>query len=208
MHRIIIFLFFTAFATISFGQTAEKQVRQAFEKYQKAIMNDKGPEAVEHVDSRTINYYAEMLETAIKADSATVAELELLDKLMVLLLRHRTPKDKLLKFDGKELLIYAIESGMVGKNTVMNNEIGDVEITEEHARGQLVIKGEPAPLYMDFYKENGQWKVDLTSAFPAARMAFNYAVKQSGEDENEFVLELLANVTGKRPGNEIWHPLM
>ena len=182
----------------------EKLVREAFDNYKSAILNDKGNEAVEYVDSRTIRYYSDILELVKNADSTQVSSLSLLDKLMVFSIRHSTSKEEILSFDGKKLLVYAINSGMVGKNSVSNNLVGDVTIDNKFAKGQLIANGQKAPFYFHFYKEDGQWKIDLTSIFSVSTMAFKKMVDDSGQNENEYLFSLLEMLTGKKPRQEIW----
>jgi hypothetical protein len=200
-----ILLFFLVLTTSCNGQRKEeKSVREAFDNYKSAILNDKGEEAVKYVDSRTIKYYSDILELVKNADSSQVNSLSLLDKLMVFSIRHRTPKEDILSFDGKGLLIYAIKSGMVGKNSVGNNSIGEVTIDNNFAKGQFIANGQKAPFYFHFYKEGDQWKIDLTSIFSVSTMAFKKMVEDSGQNENEYLFSLLEMLTGKKPGQEIW----
>ena len=119
-------------------------------------------------------------------------------------IRHRTPKEDILSFDGKGLLVYAIKSGMVGKNSVANNSIGEITIDNNFAKGQFIANGQKAPFYFHFYKEEGQWKIDLTSIFSVSTMAFKKMVDDSGQNENEYLFSLLEMLTGKKPGQEIW----
>jgi len=196
--------------TISlFGQsTNEEMVRKAFDDYKSAILNDKGIDAVKLVDSKTIKYYNEVLDWVKNADSAKVETLSLLNKLMVFTVRHRASKNDILSFDGKSLLEYAIESGMVGKNSVANTTIGQVVIDGNFAKGQFVANGVKAPFNIHFNKEDGQWKIDLTSIFAVSTAAFEKIAADSGKNENDFLFDLLEMVTGKKPGQEIWHPVM
>ncbi|MFK7749820.1 MAG: hypothetical protein AB8B65_15600 [Kordia sp.] len=182
----------------------DELVRKSFENYKSAILNDKGEEAVKYVDSRTLKYYSEMLEKTKSADSLELNNLALMDKLMVLSIRHQTSKKEILSFDGKELLVYAIKEGMVGKNSVANNSIGDIKIDGTFAKGQLIVNGRKVPIYMHFYKEDDTWKIDLTSIFPPVANAFKKVQEQSGFDANEYILSLLEMVTGRKPGSEIW----
>jgi len=187
--------------------SAEQKVRDCFAGYKSAILNDKGGEAVEFVDSRTIKYYADILEKTKNADSTAINELNIMDKLMVFSVRHRTSKEDILSFDGKQLLVYAIKEGMVGKGSVANTEIGDVSIDEQFAKGQFVTNGTPAPIHFHFYEEDGAWKIDLTSIFPAAIPGFQQMVDESGEDENEYLFMLLEMITSNKPNENIWQPI-
>jgi hypothetical protein len=206
MKKISQLLFFIVILTTSCrGQEDEtKLVREAFDNYKSAILNDKGDEAVKYVDSRTIKYYQQIIDIAKNADSAKVVSLPLIDRLMVFSIRHRTSKEQILSFDGKALLVYAIKSGMVGKNSVANNSIGEVSIDNNFAKAQFIANGQKAPFYFHFYKEDSKWKIDLTSIFSVSGMAFKKMIQESGQDENEYLFSLLENLTGKYPGKEIW----
>ncbi|MET0298171.1 MAG: hypothetical protein ABW036_00375, partial [Flavitalea sp.] len=159
------------------------------------------------VDKNTIDYYSRVLELAKTADSAELSSLPILDKFMVLTVKHRTPKEDILRYDGKGLLVYAIKSGMVGKSSVVNNTLGKIDVKGDSALAQLIVSSKPTPLHFTFHKESGNWKVDLTSIFPASSEAFKKVVAQSGKSDAEFFIELLTNLTGTEPGPGIWHPL-
>lgn len=187
-------------------QTEEQQVKKTFDAYKSAILNDKGEEAVEQVDTKTIAYYGDILEKVKTADSATVDKLSLMDKLMILVIRHRISKEEIMTTNGKQLLVTAIKMGMVGKSSVINNEVGVVKVNGHFASGELLVRGQKTPLAFEFHKENGVWKLDLTAIFPAGEAAFRQMVKQSGEPENDYLLSLIKLTTGKEPGAEVWVP--
>ena len=206
-HGAVTLLVLLVSSTSAFTQKSEvKAVKVSFDSYKQAILNDRGEEAVQFVDSRTINYYGDVLEKVKHADSATVNALPLMDKVMVFSVRHRATKEDILSFDGKGLLVYAIKSGMVGKNSVVNSSIGDVTVEGTFAKGQYVSNGNKAPFNFNFYKEDNAWKVDLTSIFPTTNMVFRKLVEESGQTENEFLFSILERLTGKAPGDEIWIP--
>jgi len=187
-------------------QTEEKKVKKTFEDYKSAILNDKGDEAVKQVDTKTISYYGDILEKVKTADSLKVDRLSLMDKLIVLVIRHRISKEEIMTTNGKQLLVTAIKMGMVGKSSVINNEVGLVKVNGNFASGELLVRGQKTPLALEFHKENGIWKLDLTAIFPAGEAAFHQMVKQSGEPENEYLLSLIELTTGKEPKAEVWVP--
>lgn len=200
--------FLITLGNIAYGQKSEeKLVKKSFDKYKSAILNDKGEEAVKFVDSRTIKYYSDILELVKNADSAKVETISILDKLIVFSIRHRTAKEDVLNFDGESLLVYAINSGMVGKNSVANNSIGEVKIEGNYAKGQFISNGQKAPFYFDFYKEDKQWKIDLTSLFPISTKAFKKMADDSGQNQNDYLFSLLEMITGNKPDIEIWKPI-
>jgi len=209
MRKIsLVFTFlFALLVSLSGQKSEEKTVINVFDSYKTSILNDKGEEAVNYVDSRTIKYYSDMLDLARNADSVKIEKLSVLDKIMVFSIRHRTAREELLSFDGKSLLIYAIKSGMVGKNSVMNNSIGEVTIDGDFAKGQLVVNKQITPINFHFYKEDDQWKIDLTSLFPVSEVALKKMVDDSGQKEDQFIFSILKMLTGREPGPEIWQPV-
>lgn len=195
----------TAVNKSDLNSNAETKIRECFDGYKSAILNDQGSQAVDFVDSRTITYYADILESSKNADSSTVDALAIMDKLMVLSIRHRTPPEDLHSFDSRQLLEFAIKEGMVGKNSVANNEIGKIKVDDKFATGQLVVHGNPAPAYFHFYEEQGSWKLDLTALFPMGNKAFQQMADESGQEENEYLLMLLEMITGELPTSKIWN---
>jgi len=123
---------------------------------------------------------------------------------MVLLVRYRTPKEELNTLNGEKLLVYSIQEGMVGKNSVEHNDIGEIEITENFAKGQLVSQGMALPYYFDFNNERGEWKLDLTSLFEMGSYAIESMVQQSGMTENELIMSMFDMLEGVIPASEVW----
>lgn len=201
-----LFLFFSfAIISISIAQEAEQaKVREAFENYKNSILTDKGNEAVNWVDSNTLNYYSEMLEVTKHADSLEVNNLGILDKMMVFTIRARTSRQDILSFDAKKLLEYSINEGMVGKSSVQNLDIDTPKISENKASAQVITNGQTIPISFGFQKENGTWKIDLTSIFPTSEEALKNVQESSGKGENEFIIWILEMTMNAEIGNEIW----
>jgi hypothetical protein len=131
-----ILLLFFLFVISSNGQTGkEALVKQAFDDYKSAILNDKGEDALKYINSRTIKYYTEIIDLVKNADSAQVNSLSLIDKITVFSIRHRATREEILAMGGTDLFVYAIKKGMVGKNSVANNSIGKVTIDGAFAKG-------------------------------------------------------------------------
>jgi hypothetical protein len=208
MKKLLLTLFIGLFfIQVNAQEKAKKAVRNCFTNYKEAILNDKGQEAVEHLSVKTINYYNNILDLSLHADSNKMEELRLMDKFMVLALRHRTPIDKLRSFDGRKTLIFAIEKGMIGKNSVARNEIGEVSIDKNKAEAQAIINNQPTPIQFVFYKENDDWKLDLTSIFSISSKGFEQLIKSQDKSENEYLLYLLELTTSIKVSNDIWKPI-
>jgi hypothetical protein len=197
------------FVAIGFGQSKSDQdeIKSCFASYKASLLESNGKETIKQVDQTTFKYYERILKTCISGDSVSVEALPLLDKITVLALRHRINKEEILKMDASSLLEYSINSGMVGKNSVMNIELGDVEVSGKFAKGQVITNGKAAPLFFHFNQEGNQWKIDITSIFKPSQMALQKMIKGMGQSENQFVINMLQMATGKSVKNSIWQPL-
>ena len=182
-------------------------ILQVFENYKTAVLNDKGDDAYNCVDSTTIKYYTDILEKAKHADYKIINSLKVLDKMTILTIRHYSTKEEILSFDIRNLFIYTIKKGMVGKNGVSKSSLGEITINGKSAIGQFVADGQKAPFGFKFNNEQGKWKIDITSIFDITAPLIEKNIRLSGLSENEFIFTILENLTGKKPNSEIWEPL-
>ena len=205
--KLIIALLFFVFCHFSIAQNKEELfVRKCFENYKQAILADQGENAIKFVDKKTINYYTKMLDKIKKADSLEVNSLGIIDKIMVLSIRHQASKKEIQSMNGPGLLVYAIQKGMIGKSSVQRNRIGEVKLKGDMAKGQIVSGEQITPVYFDFNKEKGVWKIDLTSVFSLGTIGFKQVLKKSGLKENEYLIQVLEQMNGKKPSTKIWNP--
>ncbi len=209
MRKLFLVHFIVLIAVLhAHAQHDSTLVKACFNGYKNAILTDKGPEAVSFVDSRTLKYYNDILQKTKTLDSIGVDKLPIMDKLTLLMLRHRATKDEIMQLDGRSLLVFAIERGMVGKNSVQQLSIGEVLIRDNAAEGQVLVGTSPTSLAFNFYKENGTWKLDITSVLTEGNTAMKKIIKDSEKPENEFLLMLIENATDKEPSKDIWKPLV
>ena len=205
--KLIIALLFLVFCHFSIAQNKEELlVKKCFEHYKHSILEGQGENAIKFVDKKTINYYTKMLDKIKKADSLEVNSLGIIDKIMVLSIRHQASKKEIQSMNGGGLLVYAIQKGMVGKSSVQRNRIGEVKLNGDIAKGQIVSGEQITPVYFDFNKEKGVWKIDLTSVFSLGTIGFKQVLKKSGLKENVYLIQVLEQMTGKKPSTKIWNP--
>ena len=100
-------------------------VLQAFDDYRNAVIGQKGEEAVKLIDQNTIDYYASMKEMAMEGERDAVDALQVVDKMMVLMLRHRIENALLTSMSPREIFVYAIDNGWTAKETVANLQLGE-----------------------------------------------------------------------------------
>ena len=208
MRKTITLILLIFISINCYSQSDKELVLKSFDNYKNAILTDKGKLAADFVDSRTMNYYSTVLDKVKMADSLEIDTMGIIDKLTVLTMRHRVSKKDLLSFNGKDLFVYAIDNGMVGKNSVVNAELGDVVTNGDFSKAEFVVNGQKTPFFFHFYREDKIWKVDITHLFSLGTMALKKMVEDSGETENDFITNILEVLTGKKPSENIWKPII
>ena len=191
------------------AQTSEPEeglIRRAFLTYKEAILQQQGQSAVSLVNRATVQYYARMRTLALEGQEKEVRQLTPMNKIMVLSLRHRVPIGDLRAMTSEALFTYAVDQGWIGKNSVLDSDIGRLQVVGNDASAEYVKSGTPTPLTYRFTKEDGNWKVDLTALMPVADQAMSMLIKAKGLDEDTFIMDLLESVSGKKVVPSIWQP--
>ena len=185
----------------------EQAIRSCFAGYKAAVLESDGEAAAGHVTAATIAYYQRMLALVLSASAEETRKLPLLDRMTVLLVRARVEGDLLRAMDGRKLFVHAVDIGMVGKSSVISNELGEVFVSGAHATGEHVSAGTPTGIHWRFHLEDGAWRMDIMSILPSATLAFQKIIKDSGMTEDEFILKIIAMLQGTEPSDEVWQPV-
>lgn len=205
---VIVALIFTSHPVLRAqgAQAEEELVRRAFLAYKGAILQKQGQSAVSLVNRDTLGYYARMKALALEGEEKEVRRLTPISKIIVLSLRHRVPTSDLRLMTPEEVFTYAVNQGWIGKNSVLDSDIGRLQVFGNDASADYVKGGKPTPLKYRFTKEDGKWKIDLTALMPMADQAMSMLIKQGGLDEDAFLVSLIESVSGKKVSPSIWLP--
>jgi hypothetical protein len=206
--RITLIIFLSTLLLSCENNNDEELIKESFNNYKNAVINDNGKEAVKYVDSRTIKYYSRLLELTKTADSIQLEKSTIIEKFFVLGVRHTTPKDSIYKFTGQTLFSYAIDKGFTGKDGAIQLYINQIDFENNFAIVELKSKNAKSDpgINIHYYKENGVWKADWTSFFILGNVAFKNLIKSSGQEENEFIMYALNEIYGKQ-NVDVWKPL-
>lgn len=207
IKNLVWVIVFTLLCSCADTEQDKKQIYETYDNYKAALLDKKGEVAVEYIDSVTINYYNGILKSTMFADSAKVSAMPISDKYMVLRLRGLLSLNEIQKMDGKKVLVFAINKGMIGKQSVEKGELGYITVEGNYATAEFETGGKTTGLKHEFNKEDGKWKLNLTSMMPIVNVAFEEMIKKSETTPNSFV-EMLANSFNSNPVNKnIWQPL-
>jgi hypothetical protein len=204
---LVAFIFTSHLALSAQGSQSEGElIRQAFLTYKAAILQQQGQSAVPLVNRATLQYYARMKALALEGQEKEVRQLTPVNKAIVLLLRHRIPVGDLRGMTPEEVIIHAVNQGWIGKNSVLDSDIGQLQVFGNDASAEYVKSGKPTPLKYRFTKEDGKWKIYLTALTPLADQAMSMLIKKEGLDEDTFIIGIIESVSGKKVLPTIWQP--
>lgn len=188
------------------SQSEEGLIRRAYLSYKEAILQQQGQSAVLLVNRATLQYYGRMKSLALKGQEKEVRLLSPMNKIMVLSLRHRIPVDVLRAMTPEEVFAHAVNQGWIGKDSVLDSDIGQLRVFGNDASAEYVKGGKPTPLKYRFTKEDEKWRIDLTALMPVGDQAMSMLIKKEGLDEDTFIISLIESVSGEKVSPSIWQP--
>ena len=186
----------------------EQKIIDCFEKYKTALVEKNGEKLARCVDQNTRDYYSKILDWVLTAKREEVENLPFMDRLQVLTMRFMVPAEQLRSMDGEKLLIYTIDNEMGGGKLAHRITPGTVTIDGNSGKMGVISYQRDSGMSFDFNKENGEWRMDLTSAFSAAKFALGLALRLSKMTENEFIFTSLKEMPNERqPDDDLWNPI-
>ena len=185
----------------------QSDVHATFKTYKKAILEGDGAAAYRAIDQNTRDYYDRLLADSHSATKQQIEKMGLIDKMQIIVMRHRVPKDQLLAMDGKALFIHAVDKGYVGKDGASKLDIGKVTATGKFANAVAVVGGVETPLRLHFHQEADGWKLDVAQMSKLGEAVFLKLAKDSGMSENDYIFYLVRIVSGKPVQDSVWEPL-
>lgn len=186
----------------------EKEINSAYENYKRSFANGNGLETANLVCKNTMVYYNSLHDLVLRADSNKLALSGLFERFTVLAIRQTVDWGRLRAMSGNDLFAYAVENGMIGKNVAYTN-IGNIVLKNNNlARAELIVGGKPTQKYINFYREDGRWRVDLLEMLTENGKSLKKMIEQPGVNESESLVLFFEKTFGKAPAHELWLPVM
>lgn len=183
-------------------------IRATFAAYHAALAARDGRRVLALVDRGTVAWYDEARKLALYAPPERLRALPLTQRLQVLMLRHLLDYRTVSQMTGGDVLRYLVEQGWAsGAPPGDRAGLAQLRIEGDRARAVLNVRERATPIVWGFRREDGRWKIDLTSVLPLAARTMAIVVDRSGLTEDEFLLKVLERRTGRPATEVIWSPL-
>jgi hypothetical protein len=178
-------------------------VRAVLRDYVAATQRGDGAAAARLVTRETREYYARMARMAVSAPEVQVRAAPLMERMMILMYRHRVPAAELRRLSADAAFAYTIDHGWVSGNEDADPLLSAAGVFGERDRAVLRDgNGED----VHFLREDGAWRWDMMPTLVAASTTFA-PDPDSGMTEDEFVMFVLRFSNGRDPSPDIWQPL-
>ncbi len=191
----------------SAGLSDAAQVKQTYARFLAALAERDADAGQRELSIASFTEWERARELAVHGTRAEVAALSPGRRLVVMALRHHRPKFLLRYGTAREVVGYALGSGIADRNSLAMIEVGDVAVKEDRASGQLFASGMPSGFRAGFVREGGAWKLDLGATTEAAGRVVTRAAKSAEASEDSIIAGLLMVSSGVRPTAQIWEPL-
>jgi hypothetical protein len=185
----------------------ELAVRQSFDRYRTAALEKDGEAALAEIASTVYPFYDQARGDALTASDDQVRGLTVAEQLTIYVLRGSIEPEVLRTATPPELVVAAVEAGLVGEQGVQNTDLGEVEVLGNTASGQVLSNGQPSRLRFSFVREDGRWKLDLLPVLQLANGAFAGLAKEQGTTVNELIDQLLQSLYGPTKARDVRSPV-
>ncbi len=201
----LLFLLLLSCSEFLYAQDNAALINTVFTSYQNAVLNDKGIEATQYLDSISMNYFKKILENVLHADSVKMESLTLPEKFNVLMVRHLSSKKEIIAMNPGKLAAFNYANGWGGKDKLQDATLGKLKIKNQSASAFLMKDGKKTETSYNFNFEKDMWKVNIMPFMNESEKEIAEMVQ--GQSPNEFMFGMLELMTGKAPTRTIWKPI-
>ncbi len=182
-------------------------VRQAFTSYTQAALERDGARAVQHLASPIYAFYDQARRDALTAVEADVRGQTVAAQLTVFTLRGSLDPTQLRSATPQELVVAAIDAGLVGEQGIQNTELGEVAVVGDTASAPALSEGRSSGIRFNFLREDGAWKLDLLPLLQTLNVAFRTLATEQGITVDQFIDQTLQTLYGPAKAQQVLSPI-
>lgn len=167
-------------------------VLRAYEAYRNALLRRDGKLALRFVDQKSLDLYEDFRQHALKLKKDQLQRLDLLDKLVVLRLRHEFTRKEIEAFSAADVLRIGVERGWTSAPLAEADQV-----VVEGVTARIAPKNTKGTFSVFLSKVKGEWRIELWKTLalikPMARQL--YERDANGASEEDYALQVLASLS-------------
>lgn len=188
------------------AQFNESSIREAFEQYRTALINKDGESALGIIYSLHVEWYEQLLTDALNLEYSELNSLELIQKFLILRLRHEFSQEELQSLKGEDVIIISVERGWLGLANIEQLEISEIDVGLSPGDAFVTFEGLPPSAGILFIREGGRhWKVSLYHFQRQGNEELEQLIKESRLPEDEYFSSLLEFLSDKQVDERIFN---
>lgn len=178
-----------------------EEIRETFNDYKAGVLDRDGAAASSLISSETLDYYDDIRQLAATAGPKKIGQQSIANKFLVTRARLEVGANRLKKMTGKELFEYGVRKSWISEGATVRQELGDIAVSGDVANAEVNGGG---PTSYDFFRENGEWKLDFIAILRSFNVFLQSQASESGQPDDEYLFLLLESITGKSVPRSIW----
>lgn len=186
----------------------QAEVRQVYLDFDHACNTGQGELAASLVASRCFNYYEQLIRYATDGDKGTVLNLRPTDRSEIVMIRNRMDLSELDRMDGRTFLTHIVDAGWYASADESDwFSLGQIQINGDTAAAIMYDEGRKTGRFLDFYREDGAWKIDVHSWDTLWDDYYIEVAREVGMSVDEFILAIEADFYGLNMNVTRWTPM-
>ena len=188
-------------------------VRQSFLALKTALLQDRGEEAARLVSRSTLALSDKARDLALYGSKAELEAQPTALLAAALSLRQSIGPQKLRSMPARDLVAYVVDTNLTRDGPVAGIDLGGVRVDRQSAAADVLSDGAFPVSQLQFAKEEGLWKLDLTDIAygdtAIDRLAQMMSPGSPGGQRalrNELVLAMVAANAGTGVDGSLWQP--
>jgi len=196
---IITLLLFNCCNGSSVPENPELSIKESYTYFINALDKSNGELASNYVTEDIFDFYKKCGTLALNSSSEELENKSLLEVITTLSLRLLGKKDELEKMSGKDIFIWAIEKGMIKKESINKIKLDTLnELKDKKAYMNVLNMGKKVPnLFFQFELISNKWKFNYYPIMQLAEGALDNIRKNAGKTKIELGIYLLEKTYGK-----------
>jgi hypothetical protein len=187
----------------------QQAAKETFSAYKYALLNNLGKDAADLISEKTIQHYAHLRSLALAASIDELNQLSAYNKFVVLNMRHSISGSLLQQMSAKDIFAFGVNQEWISKEDVAPYNIGTISVYGAYASAELLRGTRNTDTFLEFLNEDGVWRINLQPILKKASQDFTAQVAgQNIKNENAMILTIIESISGKKPAESIWIPVI
>lgn len=188
----------------------KEAIQLVVDSHAKAYSARDGAAVVKLMSRNTFDHYERLLRLALEGSRSQIVDLRAWDRLEVIRMRVRSTRKILKDMDGRKYAQYSCKEGWFDygddPEDVLGTELTNFKFAPPdtaYAQPRGGRRNRALPFRYTFIKEPDGWKYDEISSYDHWSAELEQEARSARRDTTEFLIEMIADETGKKVQKDI-----